>query len=796
MSGAAAKDAIRLQDSGLGPRRGVYIDVSREGANCPPESDLESFEFLDGIYRSLCAILYNYVPGSGHPGGSISSGRFVQAILFDAMDYNVANPDAPDADIISYSAGHKALGLYALWALRNEIVRLTNPELLPDESMQFRLEDLLGFRRNPENNTPLFRKLKARALDGHPTPATPFVKLSTGASGVGIGSSMGLALAALDVYRSDAPRMHIVEGEGGLTPGRVAEAMAAAASMGLHNVTLHIDWNQSSIDSNKVCREGTEPGDYVQWDPVELARLHDWNVVYVPDGKDFRQILCAQQKAARFENGQPTAIVYRTVKGWQYGIEGRASHGAGHKLCAAGFYAAIEPLLTQRRIMIPRCEGEQRCKGCDQTIIEECFWEALLAVRSMLADNRGVVDMLGRRIVAARTRLLARNRKPRGDAPKLGHLYRHLVGAVPPELQLKAGQQTTLRGALGDVLGYFNRATDGAFLVASADLVGSTSTNNVTRGFPEGFFHSARNPSSRLMSIGGICEDASTAMLSGLSTFGWHVGVGSSYAAFLAPLGHIAARLHAIGNQARRCLVPDEPNHPFVLVCAHAGLKTGEDGPTHADPQALQLLQENFPRGLVITLTPWDPQEMWPLMVAAFRAMPAVIAPFVTRPNEVVIDRAARGLAPASLAAQGIYPLRLADPKKPRDGTVVLQESGVAYAFVQETLPLLDQAGLNVSAYYVSSAELFDLLPAEQQARIFPDMFAQEAMGITGFTMATMYRWIASATGRAASLHPFAKGHFLGSGQANVVLKEAGLDGRSQFTAILRYVDARRQLRA
>ena len=58
----------------------------------------------------------------------------------------------------------------------------------------------------------------------------------------------------------------------------------------------------------------------------------------------------------------------------------------------------------------------------------------------------------------------------------------------------------------------------------------------------------------------------------------------------------------------------------MVLVCAHAGLKTGEDGPTHADPQALQLLQENFPRGTAITLTPWDPQECWPLLAAAFRA--------------------------------------------------------------------------------------------------------------------------------------------------------------------------------
>jgi len=54
----------------------------------------------------------------------------------------------------------------------------------------------------------------------------------------------------------------------------------------------------------------------------------------------------------------------------------------------------------------------------------------------------------------------------------------------------------------------------------------------------------------------------------------------------------------------------------MILVCAHAGLKTGEDGPTHADPQALQLLQENFPKGTMITLTPWDPQELWPLVSA------------------------------------------------------------------------------------------------------------------------------------------------------------------------------------
>jgi transketolase len=85
-------------------------------------------------------------------------------------------------------------------------------------------------------------------------------------------------------------------------------------------------------------------------------------------------------------------------------------------------------------------------------------------------------------------------------------------------------------------------------------------------------------------------------ILSGLATFGHHIGVASSYGAFLAPLSHIAARLHAIGNQARQAIVK-EPYKPIILVCAHAGVKTGEDGPTHADPQPLQLLQENFPEG-------------------------------------------------------------------------------------------------------------------------------------------------------------------------------------------------------
>ncbi len=783
----------------LGPRRGIHIDIQSEMGKAPlSASELAQFEAYDLVYRSTCGLLYNYVPMSGHPGGSISSGRIVEALLFDGMDYDLKDPDREDADLISYAAGHKALGLYVMWALRDELARAAAPALLPaDEQLRLRLEDLLGFRRNPVTRTPLFLKFKAKALDGHPTPATPFLRLSTGASGVGVTTSLGLALGARDYYGKNAPRVHIIEGEGGLTPGRVAEALAAAGTARLDNAVVHLDWNQASIDSNRVCRDGRQPGDYVQWDPAELFYLHDWNVVYVADGKDFQQVVAAQRKAASIDNGQPTAIVYRTVKGWRYGIEGRASHGAGHKLCSEGFYAAMKPLLEGKSAELPACcDGKQRCSGQDgAAVMEQCFFDALTLVRKEIEGNGGLNKFFTARLEKARQRLDSRKRKPREGAPDLSaafELARKNGDTVPAEFELRPGTSTTLRGELGKVLNYYNKVSKGAIFAAAADLLDSTSVSGAAAGFPDGYYNAGDNPDARRLAAGGICEDAMAGIASGLAAFGRHMGAASSYAAFIAPLGHIAARLHCIGSQSRQA-IKQEPYRPMILVCAHAGVKTGEDGPTHADPQPLQLLQENFPAGTAVTLTPWDPQELWPLFTAALARRFALIAPFVTRPNETVPDRRALRLAPAADAARGVYRLRKA--RNQAEGSLVLQGSEVAMAFVEQALPQLDKKGVELDVYYVASAELFDALPAGERARIFPEEAAESAVGITGFTLPTMYRWIRSDLGRSLTMHPFQKGHFLGSGQAQHVLKEAGLDGDEQCRTVLEFL-ARRKRKA
>jgi transketolase len=432
-----------------------------------------------------------------------------------------------------------------------------------------------------------------------------------------------------------------------------------------------------------------------------------------------------------------------------------------------------------------------RCgAGAAPDIVEHCYWETLSVLRNALEMRRPMVEMLAARLSVARERLDGRRRTRRETAPEVERVYeiaaRH--GNTAPEiLSLVPGTKTTLRDELGRVLGYYNRASQGAVVVAAADLLGSTSIAKAAEGFPAGFYHRTSNAESRLLSIGGICEDAMAGVLSGIASFGGHVGAGASYGAFIAALGHIASRLHAIGNQAR-VAVHGGDYRPFFLVCAHAGLKTGEDGPTHADPQALQLLQDNFPAGTMITLTPWEPQELWPLVSAALARRPAVIAPFVTRPPEIVPDRAALRIPAPSAAAKGVYRLRRGSHAG--SATVVLQGSGVTYAFMTVALPLLEREGIDLNAYVVTSSELFDALPVEERESIFPESHQFHAIGITDFTLPTLLRWVRTDHGRFHSLHPFRGRHFLGSGSGAAVMAEAGLDGESQFEAIREYVRA------
>ncbi len=776
----------------FGPRRGFYLDVNDiETKSTLSQKELEYLEKFNSLYRSLCGVLFNFVPKSGHPGGSISAGRIIENLIFSTMDYNFSDPNSTCADVISLGAGHKATGVYAMWALRNEMVRITDPKMLPSENKQLRLEDLLGFRRNPCTKTPLFVEYKAKALDGHTTPTTPFIRLSTGASGIGDASSIGLGFALLDSFSENFPFIHIIEGEGGLTTGRAAEATAAAGTASLKNVIMHLDWNQAGIDADAICRDGSKPGEYVQWDPREFFYLYDWNVIYLSDGFSYTDIYKAQDFAVKQkENNQPTAIVYKTVKGWKYGITGSKSHGSGHEFCSPEYYNFLKECETTFNIHMPRFAGEK-----NEAAVEKALYDTLLVYRKTLEANKDMSLFFTERLKISKKRLESLKRENYHKPYDLKIIDNQALmnsQETPKELDLAPDTKIALRETLGNVLNYINKKTNGGLVAASADLFASTGVKKIAQGLSEGLYNFTTNRNARLIAVGGICEDGIGGFMTGVSTYGNHIGVSASFAAFVVPMEHTALRLHCIAQQAKHDVGENKKN-TMMIVCGHAGMETGEDGPTHADPQVLQLISENFPRGHVITLTPWDSRELWPLIMYGLQKHPSVLAPFVTRPTEKIIDRKKYNLADINETLTGMYRLRKHDSKKEYHGAIVLQGSGIANAFVSETLPKLDNDGINVDVFYVSSLELFDSLSKEEQNKMYPEKTANLAMGITGFTLPTMYRWIQSSFGRDHTLYPFLKGHFLGSGPGHKVIEEAGLNGEAQYKAIIEYIEKRKR---
>ena len=768
----------------LNQKRAVFMDVTDYADNPAYRISLNeaaALERLDVVYRALVSLLYNYVPSSGHPGGSISSGRMVSHLLYKTLLYDFSHPKEETADIISYAAGHKALGLYAMWALRNECVRIAASELLPsNEKDQLRLEDLLGVRHNQKQGTPLFTKFHSKPLGGHPEPITPFVRTSTGASGVGLASAVGLALAASATYGERCPYVHIIEGEGGLTAGRVSEALSMAATAQLKNAVFHIDWNQASIESEQVTAENNRPGEYVQWTPAEFFYLHDCNVIYVPNGHDFNQIYAAQKLATHLTNHQPTAIVYRTVKGWKYGLEGKASHGSGHKFCSEEFYKSLAEFEQTFNTSFPRFAGEKTPAN-----IEKYYWESLLVIREVLKSDSQICQFVATQLRASAQSLALAKRAVLSTLGNVKNIYAQNPAQPPEQFVFTVGTSYTTRGILGKILAHLNQETGGGLFVGSADLYASTGAGSTSDGFAPGYFNASSNLSSRRISAGGICEDGMAAVCSGISSFGKQIAVCSSYGAFLA-FEHVAARLHAIGVQAAREVGAD-PN-TLVLFNGHASLPTGEDGPTHADPQSLQLVQDNFPKGACITLTPLEVDEIWPLVTTAFAKRPAVLAPFVIRPAAAYMDRNHLGADSALSAANGVYYLHRA--KDAQAGVVFVQGAGIGRIVVEQVLPeILAGNAPDVHIIYVTSRELFEMLPQAEQEKLVPAVLMQRAMGLTDFTLPTLSGWLHSQKGTMHTLYPHKNGRFLGSGVGAKLYEEAGMDGASVLTAIRAYVD-------
>src|ERR671931_1301583 len=106
--------------------------------------------------------------GSGHPTSSMSAADLLAVLLVGRpFRYDFHNPHHPRNDHLVLSKGHAAPVLYAFYKAAGAISD----------------EELLSLRRFGSR------------LEGHPTPALPWVDVATSSLGQGLPIGVGLALA-------------------------------------------------------------------------------------------------------------------------------------------------------------------------------------------------------------------------------------------------------------------------------------------------------------------------------------------------------------------------------------------------------------------------------------------------------------------------------------------------------------------------------------------------------------------------------------------------------------------------
>ncbi len=225
---------------------------------------------VDSIRASTAA-------GSGHPTSSLSAADLLAVLMTRYLRYDFGHPEHSDNDHLIFSKGHASPLLYAVYKAAGVI---TDAELLT------------------------FRRFGSR-LQGHPTPAIPWVDVATGSLGQGLPIGVGIALAGKYLEKR-AYRVWVLCGDSEMAEGSMWEAFDKAGHYKLSNLT-------AILDMNRLGQRGpTELG----WNGEAYARraaAFGWHAVII-DGHNIGEVDRAYGEALQ-PRDRPTVIIARTIKG-------------------------------------------------------------------------------------------------------------------------------------------------------------------------------------------------------------------------------------------------------------------------------------------------------------------------------------------------------------------------------------------------------------------------------------------------------------------------------------------------
>ena len=214
---------------------------------------------------------------SGHPTSSMSAAELMAVLLGKYLRYDFDNPDNPDNDHLIFSKGHASPLLYSMYKAAGAI---TDEELMT------------------------FRKFGSR-LEGHPTPAIPWVDVATGSLGQGLPIGVGVALAGK--YLDRLPyRVWVLCGDSEMAEGSMWEAFQHASFYKLDNLIAVLDMNR--LGQTRETMDGWHGDHY-----ANRARAFGWHAIQI-DGHNPEEIDRAYAEALDQED-IPTLIIAKTKKG-------------------------------------------------------------------------------------------------------------------------------------------------------------------------------------------------------------------------------------------------------------------------------------------------------------------------------------------------------------------------------------------------------------------------------------------------------------------------------------------------
>ena len=640
---------------------GIHLNLRGLPLQPLPEVDEEKIQALARIVRGLA---FAAVDGarSGHPGGSSSKTEQVLTLLASGVvGFDAWNPKHAGRDRLVWSAGHCTPLFHALLALLYEALRRKGVGLTGEAaSAAVYPEQLARYRR-------------FGGPSGHVESHYALADTSTGSSGHGL--SAGLGFAVLHRSCGLATRVFVIAGDAETEEGMSYEARNLASTLGMRNLVVTLDYNTFGIDG---------PITEVLPQPY-LAHWFapGWNVIEV-DGQNIRELGHAYRIAERgVANGKPTVVICHTTKGKHYGkLEGTAdSHGA--PLAHPEYVEAMRKLGFD----IPGREGDVAAD--------------IAAVVAQLGAAE--TDYLVERLCAAGARLVpeaqlvVRMETALAGRPLTDYTSLQRPDVLPPELVFREGDAVPTRKATEAWFAWAMRH-NAFFYIGAGDLMKSILTGKAESVYG---LVTRDNPLGRGIRF-GIAEQnmamMSTAMAQDVLPGGFRpMSAFATYGVF-TPMMANAVRMTLINNA-----VNPHASSFFIMLAAHDGPETGEDGPTHHGLFWMSLFTA-YP-GIKV-YKPLDANEAVEMLFhAAHRGEPVVFS--AVRPATPVLRRG-DGVPPAIEAINGAYVFRPFRGNG-RQKLVLAISGGQVMANVLEILPDIEQMA-DVKIVAVTSPQLYEEL--------------------------------------------------------------------------------------